>query len=637
MDSPDSPLAPPPPLPPGPMRGGRAGGGGRGGHPRHVPMDDSVVGGGGHFPPPHNQRRTLLPAATQKFTFHHTRVQEIAQQQARAAERGAHLRKEAQARRGFSSSTLMGDPHRSEVEPEGGSSGEQTSRDPRLHRKASHSSPSSAPTTTTTPAPSTPGPRPKQPDIHLLVHQILSEHSYFRAKTGTSPDLEELRQKRRLAATTGRTIVPSTHLSYVKDKVPTSLLRTKSTKQQGHKPEPSLSMERNVVLVEMSPASSGSGSGSGGSKADLSPTSAEGKVEGASLSDSTSTLPKAVGTCSVHSETLTHFCKSCNELICLSCTNSDRHSGHQHFVLSKLLDTNVRVNLKNLKAVEVKAASLGSVPPSKMDPPSSSPPKAEDRMAEEGTEEEGEMEGVSQQSEDEDSDVSLLGFELDLDTEPSSSEDEGPADDNDPTSYVISLPKLCHWDPRSLLHLQATTGAKRGEEGEEEDEDGLERKTLPLEYPYPLPVMEAPDSEWSITNFDPTKNLMRFSKVDLSRGSGPFHGYMNGQFGPKKLALFASNSSPSGSNRAESGEPSSPIGSGCVNDKGCEEMEDPSSLEELLKRLREEREEGEGSGRGVGAQGRCLVRKRRRRWENTCVSKRKTRKLNMGEDGVSML
>jgi len=175
-------------------------------------------------------------------------------------------------------------------------------------------------------------------------------------------------------------------------------------------------------------------------------------------------------------------------------------------------------------------------------------------------------------------DVSIEDLVLDLDTEPSSSEDEttisedGEESVSEQKSYVISLPsRLSHGDPRQhqqdrsshsdKLHSLESGGRSPQERVRDEvsavpslmTECTVALKNI-LESKQPSASLEKEGGpQWSITKFDQKKNVIYISSVCKS---GQVFGSINGQVIPKKLALYASHSSPSGSSRTNSSEPS---------------------------------------------------------------------------------
>lgn len=571
MDSPEK-----QPTPPLPVRGG-----GRG----HPPSRHALEDGGGHFP--HGQRRTLLP--TQKLTFHNTRPHDMAQQHGhthRIADRGCP-RPPGHRRGGFLSASPTGwsDDRRRIDQVEFDSLSDQANRDPRLQRKVSQSSMSMQASLVK-----------RKPNIDLQVHQILSEHCYCRGRSEGDPALDELFEKilshaESRTMDTNKTILPSTFLSYVerRDTVPVSSLKTRTR------------LAKKAVIPD--------------------------KVKPPELPvDEIPDHSKLIGSCSSHQMQLNFFCKTCRELICEKCAG-DSHLNHDHYVLNKVLGgPKSSASLKAI-AVELKALASELQGGTEVKSDDSKEIKSEESELMETMEEK--VRGKVEEDEDEDSTViSLAGFELDLDTEPSSSEDEGMEDEGAANSYIISLPSRWSYS-EGTYSVAGASSQVFGPSSEPCRENYFSlKKSLAAKLPG---EMQLP--QWSITNFDPTKNLMRFSKVDLVRGSGPFHGVLNGQVVPKKLALFASNSSPSGSGRTESPprrDWDSAEGTHWRSDREGDLESCSSSVETFVEGCSSSFDHpyhvgDRGRGVAMGEEGGCLMRKRRRRWENMRVSGR-TRK-----------
>ena len=510
------------------------------------------------------------------------------------------------------------------AEPEGSSLSDQANRDPRLQRKVTQAS---------APAPAQAPAVKRKPDVHLMVHQILSEHSYCRGRSEGDPDMREEEEEGSREAKTmpsedlpGKDIIlPSSFLSYVDHKVPVPTSALKSSKTRSGKKKGAGLVKTDSQQEEVNAKEEDE------SKSEETSVKAKGeKVEESGLS----TPLNFIGSCSKHQQQLSMFCKTNGELICGQCAAGDGHLNHEHYVLSEVTDLKKAINslVANVALSFTENKSDMAKVEASVESPSQRteflPERTELTQKKTRQEKEEEVEGM-------DYSISLKGFELDLDTEPSSSEDEEmeaqemAAPSKEDSSYIISYPsKLSHGESKSCLSGKRSRGKAAATNQPSPDATPVTEAT---------PLTEAVPSatqlpQWSITNFNIRKNLMKFSKVDLRRGSGPFQGIMNGQGIPKKLALFASNSSPSGSNKSDSSEPSPPKrrwgsteSTPVDSDREGElDSRSPSVEQEQLSLAAPAEEDGEGEGRG-----KFCLRKRRKRWEHMAGRKRRTRKSDL--------
>lgn len=637
MDSPDSPLRQQGTSPP-PTKG-------RGGGTRHYmsPAEDA------HFHP--SQRRPLLvppgPVPPKKFIFHNTRVQDMAPPPAPRLETKSLLPtpiKELARRGGYmptSPVSRSSDEGDLKIESsEADSQEQQASRDPRLKRKL----PSQTPEVV---APK------RKPDLHLVVHQILSEHSYCKGGGIVNEPQLELQEIPSSAKVRG-----SSFLSVIGNRV-WSRVRYRSVIRKELKTKLNTALNRPVFK-----------------------------------------------SCSKHFEQLRMYCVTCAESICKKCAaESSIHHGHDYGVLKRAWDGGREALLVKLESqtkpmVSDKKSSsevpLSTQPEDKLKL-APSPPEAKPEPTKEVIESPKEVEtpmeltAVEPKAEegevDEDSAIDD-DFYLDIDSDGFSSSDEvmpSPAEGitvephrKREQSYIISLP-TCLSPSRAKPLTDATMGsgashivaklptdttigsgtsctdtatgavgsgtgghtvAKLLTDALPSTASGTSHDSIPA---VPAEVTEeealnrATDSnapkdgptQWSITNFDPRKNLIRLSKVDLQSRMGQ-DSYI-GQMISNRLALYASNSSPSGSSVAESSEFSRSEDSLMSWGEGDLESLSLSSFDSnssLVSSLGEERGRTVRSGRGI--RGGHVHRKRQ--WRKCMqMSTRRTRAAKMAD------
>lgn len=506
IDSPESPMMS---TPPPPVRGR-----GGGGSPHFNPVGP---------PPPeenhlHPQRRHP-PMAPQKF-IHGARIHDRPQSPRTEGASSLHQnrinsRKDSLTRRGNFFSPLSSRRGNTKEEKHGldsadktESSLELTNRDPRLHRKPNH--------TATTPVSSAssvmvqPQIQKRKQDIHLVLHQIVSEHSYSKKITEGDAAIIKRKQERRSLRSRNRNRrdLPSSFLSNI---------RVESRRTGRRCPTPPVK------------------------------------------------LPSPVTTPSPMEE--------------------------------KAFQIDVKPSLPE---------------------PECFPTKQESEVKR--TEVEEKVTVYEQPV------ISLDGFELDLDTEPSSSssssEDEMEmrncgrsvpvaAKMEGKTSCIISLP--------SSLHGQSSN------------------------------ITSASDA-WSITTFDHEKNVIRLSKVDMVKNnpterSNQMHGSINGRIIPNRLAIYASVSSPSGSSHMGSPDASprrhrNMVG-GSSESEGEGNMEEEEDDEVQFASTSGKSSRGKGLNAQPGEEGNkqsgCKLKRKRRRWENFRLTRRKTRNKKLVGENMSCM
>lgn len=406
---------------------------------------------------------------------------------------------------------------------------DSASRDPRLKRK---------PVTPTTAARV---PKRKQ-DVHLLVHQILSEHSYCKGKGENEPQEESRRQ---LRARKG-VVTVSSFLSHVgrRDRVrrhPLTVKSVHSVKKRDPKPEPvkECSARKDNLKVELSVT--------------------ELEVIAASLQN------KPFPQCSKHFEELKLYCVTCGEFVCKKCA-TEGHQGHDY---GKLKMTDGEKSLPQ-KVDPVQPKMCSTKPESELDhegsplvlngsvEPRSKVDEAltevkEDQVSglprSEAKEEPELVKEAKEDVEEKESGIELHGFELDLDDDDFSSSDEMGCSGQEDQSYIISLPSnFSHVESRPGKPVLGVSALEKGRRPSSVAMEGPGGLASFRKQAHQIITRGGPSSQWSITNYDPNKNLIRFSKVDVSRTGGQLSSEaFNGQLVPNRLALYASNSSPSGS------------------------------------------------------------------------------------------
>lgn len=734
MDTQDGSMRQPQQDAPPPATRGRGGRGGGGGVPRHymgLPED------GLFHPLPQQgpQRRTLLehPVPPQKFTFHNTRVQDMAQPR---HDMRSHLHspmKDAMSSRrgGYIPSSPVGwggeegvqRMETSSLETDASHSLEQ--RDPRLKRKQQPPQvpphPPQAPqvtmATTTT---------KRKQDIHLIVHQILSEHSYCKGGgSENEPELEKVRCEQAIKSTA------SCFLSINRGGIP-SVSKLLSSARRRWRPR-SKPVGKSV-----------NGKGVVDDKSKMKSFSvADAQV------DPLSPVLSVHRFCSSHLEEMSKFyCMSCGEWICRKCVESSgSHHGHNYGTLqlgrgknslfmkmepqpdniprshhAGVQEAKVAESSGDIKEVSQKPKiKLGGTYEEKLDakefcpesvrlhaepfvgvkrphsalevssePAKFVPPEASKTGPPEFFKQSTPLHTKEVEEEEAEDDFVAMGnFDLDIDSDGFSSSDEvidhSPAEaiavksqedcQQSEPSYIISLPttrshasaKPLPDSPVAEKTSDASYGVSTRASAQHSSVPAADESEVPgdtiseprldngadggstsaanadeVDSDDAVPVMvEAaeslrrlgsssknsanqavakggPTSQWSITNFDPRKNLIRISKVDLHPTGVSQEAY--GQLFSKRLALYASNSSPSGSSVAESCELSedAPIsGDGELNTPSLSSLDsDASSLSSLLS---EERGRGRRRGRGTRGRGRRHSRK------CTQISTRRTR------------
>ncbi len=534
MESPDSPLA----TPPLPSTRGRGREGGL--HHYGNSMDD--VGGAYNHPPLRRHPPPPPPPGMgppQKLTFHNTRVQEMAM--AHSSQKERSLSSLARRRGGF------GGPERQGFDDfEGGAVEPPSSRDPRLNRKPTLQPP--APVAASV---------PKKPDIHSLLHQILSEHSYAKGKR---EEEEEELEKEGEGEGGG------------KEKMNNGLMSRRTTRNQTSCYLSVIDRTCRGVRTQLLKRQRSANDSRRSSRAKVAKNERKADTQAVVSKD------KAI-LCSKHSDTVNLFCTTCRELVCQKCvTEGASHYNHVHYVLtapgvgeeekpkSEAVEDVARIasepEPKGKAGTEDSAKAVLSESEGKVeskDEPIEEPKaeemkgrmdgiddeEADDEATDDATE--GATDGTSKDEVEDASSaeafpvVSLAGFELDLDTEPSSSEDEAMTDDEE-ESYIISLPSnLRHSESKISLppvNFEPPPLA--------EDPLGCYKRILESKL-----SVESDEEEWAITNLGSRK--IRLSKIEMARNGGGIGSYAN-QVLSKRLALYASNSSPS--SRADSTESS---------------------------------------------------------------------------------
>lgn len=702
----------------------------------------------GHFHPP-LQRRHLLgsPAGTQKFTFHNTRVQDLAQAPPSRLEARSLLpaqMKEAPSRRGGyvpSSPASWSSEEGPRMETsETDSLHSQEQRDPRLKRKPPPQMPVPTQVATAT---------KRKQDIHLIVHQILSEHSYCK---GGGDEIEpQLEIKSGGKSASSSSSVSSSFLSVVGRRFP-----SRSRLQRSARKKVRSATSKPEVQAVTSEALNGEDPVKDKLKLDK-PSGAQSRVLPAP--------PLPIRSCLSHPEELSRLCcVSCHKLICRKCVGKGRaHHGHDYGLLqwdgrkamlvrveppvvgvngmagekgpeigvpgaeleskgeplmpvvgdespqvdilgarseSKEISQGPRlkpvVGVKGAQAEKLNAEEAREEPvcvkesmagvkgaPSVLDPTKLNSDSARVFPPKDSRGVEFDAKIVEKKSDD---DFVVMGdFDLDIDSDGFSSSDEVmthshaeaiAVKDQEEPSYIISLPTTrsrpmanpspdtqaaetadvgiathmthttaepsCHDtqagtaatshpntpdDAAMESHLKAdgSSGFFTLVTGEDTSGDTIQAVVEATESLKKMlddnnteHVKGGPSSQWSISNYDPRKNLIRFSRVD-KLGQESY-----GQLLSNRLALYASNSSPSGSSLADSCELSysedTPLsGEGNLDTPSLSSLDSASSL---LSFPGEERV-GWGMKRGRGTRGRGM----RQRNSRKCVqmTSRRTR------------
>ena len=322
---------------------GRGGGGG-GGVPRHYmgPPEDGLF-----HPPP--QRRSLLghPGAPQKFTFHNTRVQDMAKspptrhevrtllpgpmKEAISSRRGGYIPPGPVGWGGEEGGQRM---ETNSLETDTSHSNEQ--RDPRLKRKQQQQQqqPPQAPLPPQAPQVTIATATKRKQDIHLIVHQILSEHSYCKGGgSENEPELEKVKSEQ--TASTG-----SSFLSVNRGGVPSvsRLLLSARRRSRSSRSKPSVAVNGKGPAVE--------------DRSNVKLSVADCQV------DPSSPVLSNQRPCSSHLEEMSRFyCVNCRQWICGKCVEKGgAHRGHDYGTLQWGKG-------KKSLVMKVEAPEAGDVPP----------------------------------------------------------------------------------------------------------------------------------------------------------------------------------------------------------------------------------------------------------------------------------
>ena len=192
-----------------------------------------------------------------------------------------------------------------------------------------------------------------------------------------------------------------------------------------------------------------------------------------------------------------------------------------------------------------------------------------------------------------------------------------------------------------VLDLDSDPSSCEEEEEDMEEEGHMEEEGLAFKNgrSHMMPNKVKERSRWSITNYDIRNNLIRLSKVDASsRTTAQLHNLLNGHTVPNKLAIYASKSSP-GSNHTDSNHTDSPDVSPInIRQRGL--VKNSGNLSSYLEEGDDESmefyhdlhvfggpqdhggdEETEGNG--------CRLRRKRRRWESLKMSNKRASQTHL--------